>query len=233
MAQCWNIISSHSVTVPWAASVLSVTIYIMIGLSFISLAWISLWDLIIQLPACLSTELSEFPPWNASKTELILLSPKLHPKPVPCHSMWYSHPSTGTGQEPRSHPWCHPPPKPSDPICHSVLCTFLLNVSIPSTSFHLLSCLLRQCSPHLLPGLLQQPIYNSPNIFLLSCLLIIPEFGRNLYKLQIQIGHCHSLKPSMALYCCCEINTISKKAYNSFCGLTPEEPCPGNLRSPF
>lgn len=127
--------------------------------------------------------ISEFPPWNASKTELILLSPRLHPKPVPCHSMWYSHPSTGTGQEPRSHPWCHLPPKPSDPICHSVLWTFLLNVSIPSTSFHLLSCLLRQCSPQLLPGLLQQPIYNSPNIYF----ALLPSHHPRIWKKSLQI----------------------------------------------
>ena len=91
----------------------------------------------------------------------------------------------GTGQEPRSHPWCPPPPKPSDPICHSVLWTFLLNVSTPSTSFHLPSCLLRQWSPHLLSGLLQQPIYNSPHI----SFALLPSHHPWIWKKSLQIAN--------------------------------------------
>lgn len=101
-------------------------------------------------PACLSTGLSisKFPPQNMVKTELmILLFPRRHPKPVSYPSTWDSHPPTGTDQTPRSHPWCHPLPKPSNPICHSVLWTFLLNVLTPSTSFHLLVCLIKTMQP--------------------------------------------------------------------------------------
>lgn len=135
MAQCWNIISSHSVTAPWAASVLSVTVYIMIGLSFISLAWIFLWDLIIQLPACLSTELSQsFLHEMHQRLNWYFCLPGSTPNLFPVTACGTAIHPLGQARN-RSHPWCHLPPKPSDPICHSVLWTFLLRASSDSIHF--------------------------------------------------------------------------------------------------
>lgn len=139
---------------------------------------------------------SKISQWSMSNTELVmLLSPRLYVKPVPYLSDGCRH---------SSHPW-QPFPKPSYSVCHSVSCgPFLLNVLTSSTSSHLLGLIRTKLPPSFTRTYC---ITYQPFLLHLFCLLlpIISRSRRNVFKMQICLGHCHSLSPSMALYCCYDL----------------------------
>ena len=135
-----------------------------------------------------------------SNTELEML---LSPRPQTCALSQgrVQAPITQAGWVPPSHP-CHPFLRPSYSVCHSVSHRpFLLHVLTPSTSSHLLGCLIRTKLP---PSFTRTCcVTYQPFSLHLFCLLlpISSRPRRSIFKMQICLGHCHFLSPSMALYC--------------------------------